>query len=757
MLEISIQAALVSSCIDDMVSAGLQDRSQAESFFINNDSNFILEVQAALQDKSSQFVAADITFFKELLVDLQKNKISTGAPLKTTQLLSNAAELDRKRFDLDMESLTHDLHLIQMFVCRLADRNINNYHAKLAWSSDRELKIQQAAETIAKSRVKLFDGDKSPAVLMKEIEAFQNELKTVTQQKDLASIHLVPYINWISPSLVLSKQQNMQSTLAGLILNDTHRDNVGIVLMPQYTYHAGQLYKQENAVLEKLHKNHILTDTKFAIPLQSRRDSRDKRPLVMDGRMISGNNGIDVKSVWTDCRLQKTQVLKPTPQLAQTEMINSEIMDDDNNPLNLMDGKVEGAAKWAQLSIETNTELISALMEDLPPYNKVIVALDLVPGPGGFASAAVDLMVKHRDLFYAGIGKDDAHNAFLQQTCTQRICEMVKNGTMSVPTIKIPPSDPPAEVMQQNPVRPQLAALEWENSTDGTTALIPSALNSKWNNHEHFAIEFQKVKETLAKHDILVAGVAGHKKTGKRGADLMGEGKPVKKPRIEAKLSLPLSEDMKAEVPMVQSGIAAGQIFIGVTASDRLYLINKHSETVVVPEHTLLGYFGKGSFMTAKGQEPLPQSAIHWDVKQDTQIVIFNGVGQTVRSIVVDKKNESPKEAHVWAHKITDVPTAASPFAMHLQSMKQVGWVPKKSEKEPADSFENIGLKVPCTKWFNQCSVQTWTVKWSPMNKGLAPVKPVIMLTCEVCLPPLSAIELCEAKADAEDKDDNDK
>ncbi len=41
--------------------------------------------------------------------------------MKTTQLLSDAAQLDRKRFDLDMESLTHDSHLIQMYIGRLAD------------------------------------------------------------------------------------------------------------------------------------------------------------------------------------------------------------------------------------------------------------------------------------------------------------------------------------------------------------------------------------------------------------------------------------------------------------------------------------------------------------------------------------------------------------------------------------------------------------------------------------------------------------
>ena len=164
--------------------------------------------------------------FPEFLVDLQKNKIPTCAPLKTTQLLSDAAALDRKRFDLDMESISHDCHLFQIHVGRLADRNTNNYHAKLAWSSDRELKIQHAADTIFKTRLRLFDGEKNAAQLEKEFEAFEKHLKTVTQQKDLTYVHVVPLLNWVSPSLVMAKAQTLQSQVAGSILNSSKLESV---------------------------------------------------------------------------------------------------------------------------------------------------------------------------------------------------------------------------------------------------------------------------------------------------------------------------------------------------------------------------------------------------------------------------------------------------------------------------------------------------------------------------------------------------
>ena len=60
--------------------------------------------------------------------------------------------------------------------------------------------------------------------------------------------------------------------------------------------------------------------------------------------------------------------------------------------------------------------------------------------------------------------------------------------------------------MQQNPVRPQLAVLEWENSSDAA-ALTPSALYNKWKDHEYFAAGFSKVKENLEQRDIHIAGL----------------------------------------------------------------------------------------------------------------------------------------------------------------------------------------------------------------------------------------------------------
>ena len=56
---------------------------------------------------------------------------------------------------------------------------------------------------------------------MKEFEAYEKHLKTVTQQKDLTYVHVVPFLNWVSPSLVMAKAQTLQSQVAGLILNSS--------------------------------------------------------------------------------------------------------------------------------------------------------------------------------------------------------------------------------------------------------------------------------------------------------------------------------------------------------------------------------------------------------------------------------------------------------------------------------------------------------------------------------------------------------
>lgn len=359
--------------------------------------------------------------------------------------------VDRKRFDLDMESMAHDCHLIQMFFGRLADRTVNNYHARLGRASEREVKIHNAADTIVNTRVKFFDGESSTAHFLKQFEAYEKEVMTVTQQKDLTSVHVVPFLNCISPSLVVEKAQILQLQLSGLILNTGNRDSVGVALMPQCS-HAGQLYKQENLMMGKLHKNNVLADTKFAIPLEARKDVPDNRPLIMDGRLITGVAGLTTKSVWNNVRLPRNQMTMPTPQFAQSQMVSIENLDDDSNPLS-MDASVQGAAKWSQLSVEANHGIIAALLDGLPPCHKVVIVLDLVSGPGGFATAMVDIMATHSDAYFAKFGQNVPDTAFSQQTIMQRICEKVKSGGMHVPTIAIPSHEPPEQVMQQSPVR----------------------------------------------------------------------------------------------------------------------------------------------------------------------------------------------------------------------------------------------------------------------------------------------------------------
>ena len=82
---------------------------------------------------------------------------------------------------------------------------------------------------------------------------------------------------------------------------------------------------------------------------------------------------------------------------------------------------------------------------------------------------------------------------------------------MNVPTIRIPSHEPPEQVMQQSPVRPQLAVLEWANSSDAS-ALIPSHLYNKWKDHESFAEEFGNMKDNLAQHGIYVSQLRRQRK-----------------------------------------------------------------------------------------------------------------------------------------------------------------------------------------------------------------------------------------------------
>ena len=104
----------------------------------------LLEVIAAMSEKSPNFSVDSILFFKELITSHQE---SNKEP-KQIQYFSDAVALERKRFDLDLESISMDLETVRVFKAKLEDREAHLYHCKLSWKQQRHQKVKNTKQSL---------------------------------------------------------------------------------------------------------------------------------------------------------------------------------------------------------------------------------------------------------------------------------------------------------------------------------------------------------------------------------------------------------------------------------------------------------------------------------------------------------------------------------------------------------------------------------------------------------------------------------
>ena len=78
--------------------------------------------------------------------------------------------------------------------------------------------------------------------------------------------------------------QNVQAGILGIVLNQSE-SNMGIVVMPEFSYQKGQLWRSEFMALELLSKQNLNVDKTLSIQFKARKDQRDIRPLTYKGRI----------------------------------------------------------------------------------------------------------------------------------------------------------------------------------------------------------------------------------------------------------------------------------------------------------------------------------------------------------------------------------------------------------------------------------------------------------------------------------------
>ena len=166
----------------------------------------------------------------------------------------------------------------------------------------------------------------------------------------------------------------------------THKDSLGLMLMPQFAYRPQELWLQEQMVMQLMTERRINVYRKWALMFQEQVDFRDKRSLAYDGKILVPEN-MDVKGyLWQQSKVMRgrTELAK---HLAAKHMVQVEDFREDALPKSTdMDGKVKGAAKVSQLGEDAMQKVLDAVVEG-PDWGTrqgklVVLLVEINPGMG---------------------------------------------------------------------------------------------------------------------------------------------------------------------------------------------------------------------------------------------------------------------------------------------------------------------------------------------------------------------------------------
>ena len=125
------------------------NHSQVYQHWVEGDPTLNLELQGALNETSTSFVATDLTVLKTLVqrhvADSEKKRIALGLqPGPTVQ----AGELERQSFDLAVSTVKHDLDLYRVWLTRSRDREASVYFQELQHAQSRKKQARLVASDV---------------------------------------------------------------------------------------------------------------------------------------------------------------------------------------------------------------------------------------------------------------------------------------------------------------------------------------------------------------------------------------------------------------------------------------------------------------------------------------------------------------------------------------------------------------------------------------------------------------------------------
>jgi hypothetical protein len=739
-----------------MASVPLTDVEAWMDRFIESDPVLDLELASAVLRHDDSFTTKEIPSLNELLEKhAQRSVGSNNVQVMSEQVRIKATELEESTFNLFLQQLDYDVQAFKCSMSRVSNVQVSTFHKKQEWL----VQAHQMSEATAKhwwdNNATLLSAEQPGLIAM-----YKDMVSEVSKRHSVLVDQVVPILilNWTSPCTVNAPLMRLQADVLAEAL--THKDSLGLMLMPQFAYRPQELRLQEQMVMQLMTERRINVYRKWALMFKEQVDFRDKRSLAYDGKILVPEN-MDVKGyLWQQSKVMRgrTELAK---QLAAKHMVQVEDFREDALPKSTdMDGKVKGAAKVSQLGEDAMQKVLDAVMEG-PDWGTrqgklVVLLVEINPGVGNLFDAYMTRKSGMRmPVHYLAITDSDLHQEWFVRTKLDMLRQKHFNGELTVPGRPTPSKEMPPDLLEAPPVTPTLNKLVVKNKTDDSITMpqlvVPKELMDMWGTHDNFKDRFHSKLQSI-KDDIGDCIVTNEE------LDSTVMATPTKRPAGDDLLTTPKKARLNPDKIIDQATMVGGDPLyktpllsgIGrdlssgsliIKPQHRIYIVNTGDQAIELPEGLMVAGFGKGKFKF-KEQEPdaNPETHIAFELTNCKDKVVIGTTIKTVKDAVIEKRKTEPIPKvcyhtleEVVGGTVGDFKLTKTHTVLFSLLSQEVG-----KDASTEQMVNRLGALIPTNFWSSHCLNIFWVCKWTPT--GLQPVRPLVCLTCAVLLPPGKAL-----------------
>eukprot|EP00434_Breviolum_minutum_P024555 symbB.v1.2.021690.t1/scaffold1889.1/size97066/5 len=364
----------------------------------------------------------------------------------------------------------------------------------------------------------------------------------------------------------------------------------------------------------------------------------------------------------------------------------------------------------------------------------------------------------------------DDDNAVVQGAMKYQQVQSLASGHMAgniiIPGHSVGSAECPADLLEKEPDLPKLNIMV---SRRDLYPEVPGPVIRQWANHE-LQPELQKlldqiheehgpVPETSTTAPDAVPATANADPPADAsgpGTSGPGEGSNRRKRKNEntpastkRPKDLNLNEDKLCECPMLNKN---SNVMIHVKSGNRPYLVNKSEAGQNLAAGTVLAAFGRGRFKRHQANPPAgevedPRKEVKYSITGPDDLVLYNGNLTSVYDLVEARRNAgTTPTVKINYYAMMDKPVEGKPGNFEVKQLQDLRFVPAPATVENSGNTEttvnqmNLASLLPVEAWNSHCSKVIYSVKWA--TAGLTPVRPQVVLTADLELPPGRTVAL---------------